>query len=287
MADDLRTLLGRATLDGALLRRARGERRLAGHRDAQRVAGAAPPDRPGLRPDLVLRGDDRMGPAAGGVAGLHRRPPPRRRRAAPGGALAARRLLAQLPGALPRGERPAQGDASDLRQGRRHAGRAGPGARPRPPLPGPVERRLLARGLRRHLHHAPAPRRLGAPGRGGGCRRRRRTRAGRRRGRDAARRRRPRRRRGGPRDDALAARRDRRRRGSRIGRVGPAGGVARHRRGDAPPARGGARPAPRPRGGGSRRRLATPPERSRRHQHPRTGGGQGAGTRRAAPLRPA
>ena len=37
----------------------------------------------------------------------------------PGGALAARRVLAQLPGQVPRGQRPPQADAADVDQGRR------------------------------------------------------------------------------------------------------------------------------------------------------------------------
>ena len=49
---------------------------------------------------------------------------------------------------------------------------AGPArdARPRPPVPGPVERLLLARPVRRHLHQPHAPRHVRAPDRGRGPR---------------------------------------------------------------------------------------------------------------------
>ena len=52
--------------------------------------------------------------------------------------------------------------------------RAGPGREPRrrPPLPGPVERLLLARPVRRHLHQPHAPRDVRAPDRRRGPRRR-------------------------------------------------------------------------------------------------------------------
>ena len=74
-----------------------------------------------------------------------------------GAALAARRVVAQLPGQVPRGERPPQADAARLRQGRRDGGGAGTRPRDRPPLPGPVERLLLARPVRRGLHQPHAP----------------------------------------------------------------------------------------------------------------------------------
>ena len=60
-------------------------------------------------------------------AGLLRRPPSRAGRGPSRGALAARRVLAQLPGPLPRDQRHAQADAADLGRGRCDAA----GGRPR------------------------------------------------------------------------------------------------------------------------------------------------------------
>ena len=59
----------------------------------------------------------------------------------------------------------------DVREGRGDARRAGPRPRARPPLPGPVERLLLARSVRRRLHQPHAPRDPRAPHRGRGPRR--------------------------------------------------------------------------------------------------------------------
>ena len=115
---------------------------------------------------------------------------------------------------------------------------AGADGRPGPSLPGPVERLLLARPVRGHLHQPHAPGHLRAPDRRGGCRR-----PGRPRGRRGCRRRprggcRPRRRcGGGPRDrgpgrhgQALRGRGDR--------ELGRPGGAPRAR-GRAAPAAGG------------------------------------------------
>ena len=54
------------------------------------------------------------------------RPPPRAEGAPARGALAAWRVLAQLPGQVPRDQRPPQADAARLRRGRGDAGRPGP-----------------------------------------------------------------------------------------------------------------------------------------------------------------
>ena len=83
----------------------------------------------------------------------------------PGGALAARRVLAQLPGQVPRDQRPPQADAADVGQGRGDARGPGAGRGGRPPPPRPVERLLLARAVRRHLHQPHAARDVRAPDR--------------------------------------------------------------------------------------------------------------------------
>ena len=88
--------------------------------------------------------------------------------ASPGGALAARRVLAQLPGQVPRDQRPPQADAAGVGVGGGDAGWPGARARDRPPVPGPVERLLLARPVRRDLHQPHAPRHVRAPHRGRG-----------------------------------------------------------------------------------------------------------------------
>ena len=75
LADDLGALLGRGPLGRALLRGARGERRLADDDDAVRLARRPPADRPGLRPDRLVRRDGRVGAAARREPGLHRGPP--------------------------------------------------------------------------------------------------------------------------------------------------------------------------------------------------------------------
>ena len=133
----------------------------------------APADRARLHPDRLVRGDGRVGAAGRREQSSSRtcsRTP--RRSDLPGGALAARRVLAQLPGQVPRDQRPPQADAPDVGRGRRDGARAGPRPRPRPPLPGPVQRLLLARPVRRHLHQPHAARDVRAPDRGGGPRRR-------------------------------------------------------------------------------------------------------------------
>ena len=255
MAHDLRALLGRGPLGGAVLRGARGERRLAVDRHALPVAGARAPDRPRLRAHLLVRGDGRVGPAAGRDRGVHEAPSRRGRREAAGRALAARRVLAQLPGEVPRDQRPPQADAPDLAQGRGDDRGAGPdrGARPSPPRP--VQRLLLARAVRRDLHQPHAPGDVRAPHRGRGRRgsgaghatRRRDARP--RHGRAAGGV--PRRPGPGRHGDAVV------RRGHRV--VGRARGVACARCGPPPPARGLPRDAPRARGEGPRRRRGRRP----------------------------
>ena len=80
----------------------------------------APADRPRLRPDRLVRRDGRVGAAGRREPGRSRTcSTPRQKRAPAGGALAARRVLAQLPGQVPRDQRPPQADAPDLGQGRR------------------------------------------------------------------------------------------------------------------------------------------------------------------------
>ena len=170
VADDLRALLGRGRLGRAVLRGARGERRLADDRDAERLARRAPADRPRLRADRLLRRDGRVGTAARRGRGVRGRGARGEGRASARAALAARGVVAQLPGQVPRGQRPPQADAPRLREGRGDGRRAGPRSRPRPPLPGPVERLLLARPVRRHLHQPHAARDPRAPDRGRGPR---------------------------------------------------------------------------------------------------------------------
>ena len=97
-----------------------------------------------------------------------------RGRAAPRGALAARRVLAQLPGPLPRDQRPAQADAPDLGRGRRRCPTVTTGRAPSTTSTGPVERLLLARPVRRDLHQPHAAGHLRAPDRRRGPRRHRR-----------------------------------------------------------------------------------------------------------------
>ena len=126
---------------------------------------------------------------------------------------------------------------------------AGPG--PGSPPPGPVERLLLARRVRRHLHlaHAPghprAPHRRRGPGRPDGQA----GRDGRRRDRPG--RHRPRRDRRDPDHDRRAGRGRRPGRGRRARDVGHPGRPARLDRGHAPPARGVPRPAAGQRIGGA------------------------------------
>ena len=125
VADDVRALLGRGPMGGAVLRCARGQRRLADH-------GPTPtdwlatngPDRARLHPDRLVRGDGRMGAARRREGLRGGRPASRRGRGPAGGALAPRRVLAELPGQVPRDQRPPQADAARLGQGRGDGGRA-------------------------------------------------------------------------------------------------------------------------------------------------------------------
>ena len=285
LAHHLGALLGREPLGRPLLRRARGERRLAHDDHPVGLAGRQPADRPGLPADRLVRRDGRVGAAARREPGLRRPPPPGRGGRRSRVPLPARRLLAQLPGEVPRDQRPPQADAADVGQGRGDARRAGEGGRPRPPLPGPVERLLLARPLRRHLHQPHAPGHLRAPdrrrGRGrprgpGGRRgRRRRPRRGRR----------PRRRpRGRPRDRG-PGRRGQALRGRRDRELGHPGGAPRARGGPAPPT--GGRPT-RPSSStseGSPSRAAPAAQAGGRRLHPRPGEHEGVRPRGPAPLR--
>ena len=156
---------------GPVLRCPRREPRLADDHHAVRVAGAPAAGRAHLPAHGLVRRDGRVvaatrrGPALLGGA------PRGHRRGAAGGALDARRLLAQLPGQVPRDQRPPQADAPDIRRGRGTP--RGPGARrgDRPPVPGPVQRLLLARRVRGHLPLAHAARDPRAPHRRPGHRR--------------------------------------------------------------------------------------------------------------------
>ena len=104
---------------------ARGERRLADDRPPERLAGER--TRPIGRVYLPTGSYAEMGewalPADESrefAAALHRRA----RREGARGALAARRVLAQLPGEVPRDQRPAQADAPDVGEGRGDGARA-------------------------------------------------------------------------------------------------------------------------------------------------------------------
>ena len=129
LADDLGALLGRGPLGRAVLRGPRGERRLADDDDPVGLAGRPPADRARLRPDrLATRrwANGRCRPTRASSS-------PRSSHAAqdgapPGGTLAARRVLAQLPGEVPRDQRPAQADAAGVRRPSRRC-RAGAGPR--------------------------------------------------------------------------------------------------------------------------------------------------------------
>ena len=87
LADDLGALLGRGPLGGAVLRGARGERRLAVDDDAVGLARRPPPDRARLRADRLVRRDGRMGaarrrePRVLGASSTRPRPRTGRRRA--------------------------------------------------------------------------------------------------------------------------------------------------------------------------------------------------------------
>ena len=219
-------------------------------------------------PTGVVRGDGRVGAAA---RRDRRRSPSSSTTRSPSrparGALAARRVLAQLPGQVPRDQRPPQADAPDV-DARSTAMTDGtdPDARARPPPPRPVERLLLARAVRRDLHQPHAPGDVRAPHRGRG---RRRPRAGHARvaeTRDLDL--------DGPPETSASPTRARSSRstpatGAGIGGWDIRGGAARAGGGHAPPARGLPRDAPRARGepcrgrdegrwAGWRRRRPTP-----------------------------
>ena len=124
------------------------------------------PDRAGLHPDGLLRRDGPVGAAGEREPPVHRAPAPRRGRGPARGSLAARRVLAQLPGQVPRDQRPPQADAAHVGGGRRDGAPAGVrDAALGPSVPGPVQRLLLARPVRRHLHQPHATRHVRAPDR--------------------------------------------------------------------------------------------------------------------------
>ena len=128
-------------------------------------------DRPGLRPDRLVRRDGRVGPAARREPSSFAARPPRRRGRAtrPEARWLRGGVLAQLPGQVPRDQRPPQADAPDVATRSRRCPTGRPATRAHgPPLPGPVERLLLARPVRRHLHRAHAARDVRAPHRGRG-----------------------------------------------------------------------------------------------------------------------
>ena len=78
------------------------------------VARARAADRARLRAHVLVRRDGRVGAAGRRDGRVHAPPPPGRRGAPSRGALAARRVLAQLPGQVPRDQRPPQADAADV-----------------------------------------------------------------------------------------------------------------------------------------------------------------------------
>ena len=111
LAHDLGALLGRGPLGRAVLRGARGERRLA-DRPRRRRAGW-PTTRPsgGSTSRPAPTRDGRVGAAARREPRLRRPSCTGARRSAARGTLAAWRVLAQLPGQVPRDQRPPQADA--------------------------------------------------------------------------------------------------------------------------------------------------------------------------------
>ena len=124
LADDLEALLGRGSLGRPVLRGARGERRtgsppstpsawLGDHQPIGRVY--VPTGSYAEMGEWALPADESR-VFASVLAGAKAARPPR-------GALAARRVLAQLPGQVPRDQRPAQADAAGVGQGRRDGGR--------------------------------------------------------------------------------------------------------------------------------------------------------------------
>ena len=129
LARHLRALLGRRRLGRPLLRRrSRPSAAIAtmtpvrlARRASDRSAGSTCRPRPTPR--------WASGPSRPTRCWPSRRPSGRGRgRGRAVGALAARRLLAQLPGQVPRDQRPPQADAPGVGRGRRDAGRAGPRA---------------------------------------------------------------------------------------------------------------------------------------------------------------
>ena len=159
LAHHVRALLGRRALGRAVLRGARGQRGLAVHRDAVAVAGRASRRSAGStcpRRSYAEMGEWALPPDETVVFTrlLHDAVA----RHEPRGPLAARRVLAQLPGQVPRDQRPPQADAAGVGEGGGHAGGPGADRGAGPPPPRPVQRLLLARAVRRHLHLAHAPR---------------------------------------------------------------------------------------------------------------------------------
>ena len=163
LAHHLRALLGRGPLGRPVLQALEDERRLADHGDAVRVAGARAADRAGLHPDRLVRRDGPVGAARGReppfTEVLHR-------------AQAERRPEARwLRGAFWRNFQVKYREINDLHKQMLRTSAAvaamedGADTRDgaRPPLPGPVQRLLLARPVRWHLHQPHAPRDVRAP----------------------------------------------------------------------------------------------------------------------------
>ena len=210
----------------------------------------------------------------------------------PGGALDARRLLAQLPGEVPRDQRPPQADAPDVRP-RSARMPAGPATTPRSGelMQGQSNDCYWHGRLRRDLHRPHAPRHVRAPDRGRGCRGHGRPGGGRSGRRDRPRRHGPRRPRRDPRHVARPDRRDRHGRGWRDRLVGHPRGPSRPGRRHAPASRGLSpaarstarlRPSPRRAAG---RRADGGRRVGRGREHPRGRPVPGAGPRRPAPVR--
>ena len=298
VAGHVRALLGHGRLGRPLLRRADRERGLDRPRDPRRMDRPGAAAGPRLRADVVVLRDGRVGAAGRGGARLRTGGRGRRGPRPPGGALDARRLLAQLPGEVPRDQRPPQADAPDVGQGRPDGRRARARRRAPGADAGPEQRLLLARRLRRDLHRPHAPRHVRAPDRGRGRRGHGRS-SGRRNGRrDRPRRHGPGRPRRDPRHVAGPDRRDRRGRGRRDRVVGHPGGPPRADGGHAPASRG-LPPAPRrqrgsagsaatelPAAGDAARRVDRGGEHPRGRPVPRTGPRGPAPVRRLrAPLR--
>ena len=174
VADDLRALLGRGPLDGAVLRGARGERRLAPDRHPTAWLAEHPPIGRVYVPtgSYAEMGEWSLPPDESRAysAALHH---------ATDADLPERRWLR---GGFWRNFQVKYREINDLhKQMLRTSAKvdampdgAGEGAGARPPLPRPVERLLLARAVRRDLHQPHAPRDVRAPDRRRGSRRRRR-----------------------------------------------------------------------------------------------------------------